>query len=95
MSNGSEAEKRPAEVIGDIREGLDEQEAVELEGRAVAEFAAVPQEAAQRQVELAHVIHLSLEDQRAVADAILNPPEPTPALRRAFRRRSDLISTPR
>lgn len=37
------------------------------------------------------VVRLSIEDQRAFADAILNPPEPTPALRRAFRRHHELI----
>jgi uncharacterized protein (DUF1778 family) len=69
--------------------------AAELEGRTVTDFViAAAQEAAERRVEQAHVIRLSLEDQRAFADAILNPPEPTAALRRAFRRRNDLISAP-
>jgi uncharacterized protein (DUF1778 family) len=70
--------------------------AAELEGRTVTDFViAAAQEAAERRVEQAHVIRLSLEDQRAFAEAILNPPEPTAALRRAFRRRNDLISAPR
>jgi uncharacterized protein (DUF1778 family) len=43
----------------------------------------------------AHMIYLSVEDQRALADAILNPPEPTPALRRAFRRHRKLIKDSR
>ena len=39
----------------------------------------------------AQIIRLSAEDQRAFAEAILYPPEPTPALRRAFRRHRELI----
>jgi Protein of unknown function (DUF1778) len=41
------------------------------------------------------IIRLSAEDQRAFAEAILNPPEPTPALRRATRRYRELIQEPR
>jgi uncharacterized protein (DUF1778 family) len=41
------------------------------------------------------IIRLSAEDQRAFAVAILNPPEPTPALRRAFRRHRELIKESR
>lgn len=70
--------------------------AAELDGRTLTEFViAAAQEAAERRVEQAHVIQLSPEDQRAFTDAILDPPEPTAALRRAFRRRNDMISTPR
>jgi uncharacterized protein (DUF1778 family) len=52
---------------------------------------AAAQEAAHRAIEETQVIRLSVEDQRAFADAILNPPAPTPALRRAFRRHRELI----
>ncbi len=38
---------------------------------------------------------LLLKDQRAFVEAILNPPEPTPALRRAFRRHRELIQQSR
>jgi uncharacterized protein (DUF1778 family) len=41
----------------------------------------------------AQIIRLSVEDQHAFAEAILSPPEPTPALRRAFRRHRDLIKS--
>ena len=33
-----------------------------------------------------HYLVLSVDDQQRVADALLNPPEPTPALRDAVRR---------
>jgi uncharacterized protein (DUF1778 family) len=66
--------------------------AAEIQGRSVSDFVvAAAQEAANRTIEEAQVIRLSVEDQRAFADAILGAPEPTPALRRAFRRRRELI----
>jgi len=37
------------------------------------------------------VIRLSIEDQRQIAQALLNPPEPKPALKRAFKRRRQLL----
>ena len=37
------------------------------------------------------ILCLSVEDQRLVAEAIINPPEPSPALIRAFERRRELF----
>jgi uncharacterized protein (DUF1778 family) len=66
--------------------------AAKIQGRSVSDFvSAAAQEAANRTIEETQVIRLSVEDQRAFAEAILNAPEPTPALRRAFRRRRELI----
>jgi uncharacterized protein (DUF1778 family) len=66
--------------------------AAEIQGRSVSDFVvAAAQEAANRTIEETQVIRLSVEDQRAFAEAILNAPEPTPALRRAFRRRRELV----
>ncbi len=66
--------------------------AAELEGRSVTDFVvSAAQEAAERRIERAHVIHLSLADQVAFAESLLNPPEPTSALQRSFRRHHDLI----
>jgi uncharacterized protein (DUF1778 family) len=66
--------------------------AAELDGRSVTDFViTAAQEAAERRIEQAHVIRLSLEDQYAFAEAILNPPEPTPALMRAFRRHREMV----
>jgi len=66
--------------------------AAEIQGRSVSDFVvAAAQEAAHRTIEETQIIRLSVEDQRAFAEAILNPPEPTPALRRAFRRHRELI----
>ncbi len=66
--------------------------AAELEGRSVTDFVvAAAQSAAERRIEQAQVIRLSLEDQRAFVAAILDPPAPAPALRRAFARHRALI----
>lgn len=70
--------------------------AAEIEGRSVTDFViAAAQEAAHRRIEAVQVIRLSLDDQRAFAEAILEPPEPTPALRRALDRHRDLIDPSR
>jgi uncharacterized protein (DUF1778 family) len=70
--------------------------AAEIQGRSVSDFVtAAAQEAANRTIEQAQIIRLSIEDQRAFVEAILNPPEPTPALRRAFRRHRELIKASR
>ena len=70
--------------------------AAELEGRSVSDFVVTAaQEAAERRVEQAQVIRFSLDDQRAFVEAILNPPEPTPSLRRAFERHREFVKASR
>jgi uncharacterized protein (DUF1778 family) len=70
--------------------------AAEITGRSVSDFVvAAAQEAANRTIEETQIVRVSVEDQRAFAEAILNPPEPTPALRRAFRRHRELIKESR
>jgi len=66
--------------------------AAELQGRSVSDFVvAAAQEAATRTIEEAQIVRLSVEDQRAFADAILNPPPPSAALIRAAEARLALI----
>jgi len=61
--------------------------AAEIQGRSVSDFVvAAAQEAAHRMIEETQIIRLSVEDQRALADAILNPPPLTPAMERAIER---------
>jgi uncharacterized protein (DUF1778 family) len=68
--------------------------AAELQGRTMTDFVvAAVQDAAQRAVEQAEVIHLSMADQQCFADALLSPPKPQPALKRAMARRSKLLRT--
>jgi len=58
--------------------------AAEIQGRSVSDFVvAAAQEAAQKAIAETQIIRLSLDDQHAFAETIANPPEPTPALRRA------------
>ncbi len=58
--------------------------AAELQGRSVSDFVvAAAQEAAQRTIDERHLIRLSVEDQNRFAELIFNPPEASPALKRA------------
>src|ERR1039458_6848094 len=67
--------------------------AAELQGRSVSDFVvAAAQDAAQKAIEETQIIRLSVEDQRAFVEAILNPPPLAPALERAIERHSRLIS---
>jgi uncharacterized protein (DUF1778 family) len=66
--------------------------AAEMQGRSVSDFVvAAAQEAAHRTIEETQIIRLSVEDQRVFAEAILDPPEPNEALRRAARAYRDLV----
>jgi len=66
--------------------------AAEIQGRSLSDFVvAAAQDAANRAIEEAQIIRLSVEDQRAFADAILNPPSPSPALLRAAEAHRELI----
>jgi len=61
--------------------------AAEIQGRSVSDFVvAAAQEAAHRTIEETQIIRLSVEDQRAFAEAILNPPPLVPAMERAVDR---------
>lgn len=67
--------------------------AAEIQGRTMTDFIiAAVQDAAQRAIEQSSVIRLSLSDQECFASALLSPPEPTQALKRAFARRKKLLS---
>ena len=58
--------------------------AAELQGRSVSDFVvSAAQEAAARSIQETQIIWLAVEDQRAVAKAICNPPAPSAGLRRA------------
>lgn len=59
--------------------------AAELQGRTLTDFVvSASSEAARQAIENTEVIRLSLEDQRLFAESLHNPPEPHPALIRAF-----------
>jgi len=66
--------------------------AAELQGQTLAGFVvAAAREAAQKAILEGEIIRLSVKDQRQLVEMLLNPPEPTPALRRAFERRRELL----
>jgi uncharacterized protein (DUF1778 family) len=67
--------------------------AAEIQGRSVSDFVvAAAQEAAHRTIEKTQIIRLSVEDQRALAEAILNPPPLAPAMERAIERYRKLVT---
>lgn len=77
----------PAEVMALLKR------AAEIEGRTLTDFVvAAAHEAAKRTIEDSEVIRLSVADSCRFADALLNPPEPAPALRRAGERYRKLIA---
>jgi uncharacterized protein (DUF1778 family) len=66
--------------------------AAEIQGLTLTDFViAAARDAARRAVEEAEILRLSVEDQRMVADALLHPPAPKAALRRAFKRHRELF----
>jgi uncharacterized protein (DUF1778 family) len=66
--------------------------AAELQGRTMTDFVvAAVQDAAQRTIEQAEVVRLSMADQACFAQALLSPPPAAPALERAFARRDALL----
>ncbi|MEC4594525.1 DUF1778 domain-containing protein [Nitrospirillum amazonense] len=69
--------------------------AADLQGRSLSDFVVDSAlSAAQRTLEDTHLLRLALEDQQALANAILNPPPLAPALERAIdRQRSIIISS--
>jgi uncharacterized protein (DUF1778 family) len=67
--------------------------AAEIQGRSVSDFVvAAAQEAAHKTIEEIQSLRLSLEDQIAFAEAIIAPPEPNDALRRAKDAHRRLVS---
>jgi uncharacterized protein (DUF1778 family) len=67
--------------------------AAELQDRTVTDFVvAAVQEAAQRAIAQASVITLSMADQDRFVRALIAPPKPNVALKRAFSRRRKLIA---
>ena len=61
--------------------------AAELKGRSISDFVVSAAEAAaQRAIEDEGIIRLSAEDQARFAQALIRPPAPNAALKRAMRR---------
>ena len=90
MAHGSTAARLEARLPAKVHKLL--KRAAELQGRTLTDFVvAAAHEAACRAIEEAEVVRFSIEDQRRIATAILKPPAPAPALKRACRRRKALL----
>jgi uncharacterized protein (DUF1778 family) len=76
----------PAELYAQMKR------AAELQGRTLTDFVvSAAREAAVRAIAEAEIVRLSREDQERFAEALLAPPAPSPALRRAFERHARLV----
>jgi uncharacterized protein (DUF1778 family) len=70
--------------------------AAEMQGRSVSDFVvAAARDAAHRMIEETQIIRLSVADQQMFVDAILNPPPPSDAMRRAAAAYRDLVKESR
>jgi uncharacterized protein (DUF1778 family) len=88
LSSTARLEARlPNEVLSRLKR------AAEIQGRTLTDFVvAAADEAACRAIEQTEIIRLSAQDQRQIATAILNPPAPNRALKKAARRYRELIA---
>ena len=86
LANGRLEARLPQAVLARLKR------AAEIQGRTLTDFVvAAADEAACRTIEQSEVIRLSLDDQRRIAEAILRPPTPTAALKKAARRHRELF----
>jgi uncharacterized protein (DUF1778 family) len=76
----------PIEVMARLKR------AAQIQGRSLTDFVvAAADEAACRAIEQTEIIRLSIEGQRQIAEAILNPPAPNTGWRKAVKRRRELF----
>jgi uncharacterized protein (DUF1778 family) len=89
MADGSSSKSREARsarlearTTPDVRDQIER--AAALQGRSVSDFVvASALEAAQRAITTTEIVHLSRRASIAFANALIDPPEPTAALREA------------
>ncbi|KQZ99955.1 hypothetical protein ASD64_14100 [Mesorhizobium sp. Root157] len=88
----SRSERLEARVSPDQKDLF--QRAAELQGRTLTDFViASVHEAAVRTIEDMQSIELSARESRAFAEAMLNPREPTPRLRKAAQRYIEILAS--
>lgn len=91
MASTASSARLEARISTDLHALL--KRAAELEGRSMTDFVvAAVQDAAQRAIEQAEVMRLSLADQAGFTQALLSPPQAAPAMTRAFARRRTLLA---
>ena len=92
MSTTSSTARLEARISADVHAMI--KRAAELQGRTMTDFVvSAARDAAQLAIEQTSVIRLSVADQECFAQALLSPPQPSPALQRAFDRRGELLRT--
>lgn len=90
MTTATASARLEARISAELHASL--KRAAEIEGRTMTDFVvSAVQAAAQRAIEQSGVIRLSRADQECFAAALLSPPKPTAALKRAFARRKKLL----
>lgn len=92
MSTAVSTARLEARISTDLHSML--KRAAEIQGRTMTDFVvSAVQDAAQQAIAQSEVIRLSLADQECFAQALLSPPKPAPALKRAFARHRKLVGT--
>lgn len=92
-SNTLRTERLEARIAPEVHAVV--KRAAELQGRSVSDFVvAAAQDAANRAIAEAQIIRLSVDDQRLIADSIVDPPPPSDALRRAAAAHRRLMGEP-
>ena len=90
MRTASTTARLEARISTDLHTML--RRAAELQGRTMTDFVvAAVQDAAQRTIEEAEILRLTLEDQQCFSQALLSQPKPTAAMKRAFARKRKLL----
>jgi uncharacterized protein (DUF1778 family) len=90
MQKQTSTARLEARLPGDVHAML--KRAAQLQGRTLTDFVvAAASEAARKTIEDMEIIRLSAEDQARLAEAVLDPPDPAPALVRAFERHRRLV----
>jgi len=85
MSNSSTIARLEARLPIDIHKRL--KRAAAIQGRTLTDFVvSSASDAANKVIEDAEILRISAQDQQKVAELLLNPPNPSPALERAAQR---------
>ncbi|WPL15256.1 hypothetical protein Thiowin_04131 [Thiorhodovibrio winogradskyi] len=91
MPSASSTARLEARISTDLHALL--KRAAEIQGRTMTDFVVTAvTEAAQQAIEQAEVIRLSQADSQRFAEALLSPPQQTPAMERAFARHRALVA---
>lgn len=92
MSTTLSSKRLEARISPDLHAML--KQAAALEGRTVTDFVIdAVQTAASDAIERTQVLRLSTADQQAFANALISPPPPNEALKRAFEKRKTLLKS--